>query len=346
MPARVHHLPCVVHVHSTYSDGTATVPEILDAARTAGARAVLLCDHNTLGARRDGWEGWHGGVLLLVGHEVTPPPPQGHFLAFGLDREVPDKSRTGAQICADVVRAGGVGFAAHPFSAGSRMSARLAAPARWDALAECPEAGIELWSLATDTAEGWTSPLAAWRELRDPEGRLDGPPAGHLAAWDALGRRRRVPALGGLDAHQPGPRWRGRVRSPMPNRRWFGLLHTVLELDDEPTGDLDADRAGVLAALAAGRALLACPTRGDPSGFGFSAGRGLRMGDEAGVDGQELRVTAPLAADLLLLRDGRPVAAAGGARELRARAEGPGVYRVEARRGGRLWILTNAIYLR
>lgn len=338
MRARVHQLPCVVHVHSTYSDGTATVPEILDAAREAEARAVLLTDHNTLGARRDGWEGWHDGVLLVVGHEITPPPPQGHLLAFGLEQEIEDKGRTDAEICADVVRAGGVAFAAHPFSEGSRMSKRLAGPAAWD-LAACPHAGIELWSLATDTAEGWTSPLAAWRDLRAPERRLDGPPARHLSAWDALGRRRRVPALGGLDAHQPGPRWRGRVRSPMPNARWFGLLHTVVELDGEPTP------AALLDALAAGRSLLVCPTRGDAAGFAFG-GDGLRMGDEVAAAGQELKVSSPLPADLVLLRDGRPLAMGHATRELRTTAPGPGVYRVEARRAGRLWILTNAIYLR
>jgi histidinol phosphatase-like PHP family hydrolase len=47
---------CVVHVHTTYSDGTATVPEVLDAARASGADALLVTDHDSLGARRDGWE--------------------------------------------------------------------------------------------------------------------------------------------------------------------------------------------------------------------------------------------------------------------------------------------------
>ena len=78
---------CVAHVHSTYSDGTATVPELLTAARAAGAGAVLLTDHDTLGARRDGWEGMHDGVFLLVGTEVSPK--HGHYLAFGVADEIP-----------------------------------------------------------------------------------------------------------------------------------------------------------------------------------------------------------------------------------------------------------------
>ena len=56
-------LACVVHCHSTYSDGTGTVAEIAAAAARAGADAVLLTDHDTLAARRQGEERWHGTVL-------------------------------------------------------------------------------------------------------------------------------------------------------------------------------------------------------------------------------------------------------------------------------------------
>ena len=97
---------CVVHVHSTYSDGTATVPELLDAARSAGADAILLTDHDTLGAGRDRWEGLHEGVLLLVGTEVGPK--QGHYLAFGAACEIRHAGRTAGEIAAAVRAAGGV----------------------------------------------------------------------------------------------------------------------------------------------------------------------------------------------------------------------------------------------
>jgi histidinol phosphatase-like PHP family hydrolase len=60
--AVMHDLACVVHVHSTFSDGTATVPELVEATRRAGADALLLTDHDTLAARRHGLEGWHDDV--------------------------------------------------------------------------------------------------------------------------------------------------------------------------------------------------------------------------------------------------------------------------------------------
>src|SRR3954447_5438667 len=103
-------LACVVHVHSTFSDGTAAVPEIAAAARAAGADVVLLTDHDTLAARRAGCEGWHDDVFVLVGHEISPKG--GHFLAFGLDDEIPHDGLGEEEICARVRDAGGLGFPA------------------------------------------------------------------------------------------------------------------------------------------------------------------------------------------------------------------------------------------
>src|SRR5262249_28249652 len=128
---------CVAHVHSTYSDGTAGVADIVGAASAAGADAVLLTDHDSLGARRDGWEGRCDGVTLLVGTEVSPKG--GHYLAFGVDGEIAHDGRSALEIAAAVRAAGGVGFAAHPFSTGGRMlvpglARRIVLPHGWPAL--------------------------------------------------------------------------------------------------------------------------------------------------------------------------------------------------------------------
>ena len=114
----MHDLACVVHLHSLYSDGTGTVPEIARAARRAKADVVLLTDHDTLEAKRRGEEGWHDDVLVLVGQEVSPRG-RNHYLAFGLDHEIDHEGLDAAGICRAVRDAGGFGFAAHPFSHGS-----------------------------------------------------------------------------------------------------------------------------------------------------------------------------------------------------------------------------------
>ena len=115
-------LTTVIHVHSTYSDGTGTVPQIARAAEKAGVDVVLLTDHDTLEAKRRGEEGWYGDALVLVGEEVSPAD-RDHFLAFGIDKEI-NRLLSGPEICAAVEAAGGFGFAAHPFSRGSERFRR------------------------------------------------------------------------------------------------------------------------------------------------------------------------------------------------------------------------------
>jgi hypothetical protein len=347
-------ISCVLHLHTTYSDGTATVDEIVEAAAAAGVDLVLLTDHDSLGARRDGWEGRHGDVSVLVGTEVSPK--QGHYLAFGVDREIAHVGRSALQIAGAVRDAGGVGFAAHPFSSGGHMlvpglARRIVLPHGWPALDD-PEGcdGIELWSLTTDAAEAWRTPAEAARWLRDPERAIAaGPPAHHLRRWDDLSARRRIPAIGGLDGHQPGVRVRGRVRSPLPHRRTFDLLRTHLLCERPLTGDVDADWQTVLPALAAGAAWLTCPCVAPAYGARLWAerpdGAVIRMGAEGSAVASVLRVRLPREAELRVLRDGAPFHQARG-RDLDVPIEAPGAYRIEARIGGRVWLLSNPVHLR
>ena len=356
-PPELHDLSCVIHVHSTYSDGTASVEELIAQTRACGRDVLLLTDHDTLGARDDGYEGWHGDVLLGVGVEVSPR--RGHYLAFGLDRKIDHRKLDEAEIPGAVAAAGGFGFAAHPFSQGSAMAARYrlerrvgGRPHDWAGLDDEGIVGIELWSLTTDAAERWRSPREAIRYMRHPERALDGPPAHHLETWDRLCAKRRVAAIAGLDAHQHGFRIRGRLYSPMPNERYFGLLSTYALLRDAPTREGPADLEGVYEALREGRSYLSVDGFGEGRGFRFWADSGDElavMGEERPADGWTLRATAPADGRIRLLRDGHEVAAAEG-RALEHRAGEVGVYRVEVHREhdgrSRRWILSNPIYLR
>src|SRR4051812_4796364 len=241
-------LTCVIHVHSTYSDGTGTVPQIARAAERAGVDVVLLTDHDSLEAKRRGEEGWHGDALVLVGEEVTPPD-RDHFLAFGIDDEI-SRRLSGPAICQAVRDAGGFGFAAHPFSLGSE---RFKRPGIAFGDLECLE-GIELWSFLNDTGER----VRGFRDLAKmiwfPQRAIEGPPADNLREWDRLCQARRVVAIGGLDAHQFGLRVGGRVPlRAMSYKRTFEQLHTHVLIDQPPTHDLAADRARVYEALREGR---------------------------------------------------------------------------------------------
>jgi hypothetical protein len=346
----LHDLACVLHVHSTCSDGTGTVPEIAAAAAVSGVDAVLLTDHDTLEARRLGMEGWHGDVLVLVGNEISPK--RGHLLAFGLDHEVPHAGRSEREICNAVSAAGGLGFLAHPFSEGSLISTRIGKPHGWGDL-ECETyTGVEVWSLLTDAAEAWAKPSDVLAFLRDPEGAIDHPPARNMAAWDRLCARRRTVAIGGLDAHQTGLRLRGRVLSLMRNERMFRLMRTHVLIAGPPARDPARDAAEIHAALEDGRCYLAVDALAPARGFAFWAerdGEALSMGGEAPAGDWTLRAELPREAELRLIRDGRVIRRSTG-RGLEERANEPGVYRLEAHleRGGRgrTWIISNPVYLR
>jgi hypothetical protein len=336
----MHDLACVVHLHSTYSDGTGTVKEIARAARRAKADVVLLTDHDTLAAKRNGEEGWYGDVLLLVGEEVSPRN-RNHYLAFGIDEEIDHSQLDAAGICFAVRAAGGFGFAAHPFSEGSKRFKR-ARGMPFEAL-DCEALhGVELWSFVNDTGEAISSIPEMARFLLAPGRALDHPPARNLRAWDELCRSRRVVAIGGLDAHQYGKRVGPVVPlRVMAYRRSFRFIRTHV-LARERT------REGVYDALREGHCYIAVDSIAPAHGFMFEAGD-LPMGAEAPAGKRRLRASTPAEARLRLLRDGEEIATATG-RSLEAEVEEPGVYRVEAlkrsRGKERTWILSNPIYLR
>jgi hypothetical protein len=347
-------LTCVVHVHSDHSDGTGTVREIAAAAAAAGADVVLLTDHDTLSARYHGHERWHGSVLVCVGEEVTMRPGH-HYLAFGIDAPIDHRELTPEQVVAAVAEQGGFGFAAHPFSVGSPLLPKIPA-AGWRDPTPQGAAGLEVWSLVTDTSER----LHSWRDvlrfLLAPAAapQLDRPRPEALAAWDRAGASRRVVGIGALDAHQFGLRVLGRVPLKlMSYRRTFELLRTHVLLERPTSGDVATDRDAVYAALRAGRCYIARDDLAPAGGFRFWAegDQHVEMGEEAPASGGfTLHVRLPRPADVRIVRDGVELERAPRASSLTASAREPGVYRVEVelrdRGRSRTWILSNPIYLR
>jgi len=347
----MHDLACVVHLHSTYSDGTGTVPQIAKAAHQSGVDVVLLTDHDTLEARDRGEEGWHGPVLVLAGEEVSPKGGN-HYLAFGIDKAIDHRGLSGCEICEAVAAAGGFGFAAHPLSSGSQRFKRGGTGIPFHDL-DCEALhGFELWSLVTDTAEQLPNLRGAVRFVVAPGRVVDHPPRKNMREWDRVTRERRTVAIGGLDAHQFGLRI-GRVvpLRLMSYRRSFRQLRTHVLLEEPLSGDLAADRESVFSSLREGRCYIALDSLAPARGFSFHAeGRAgrLEMGAEAPAGDWTLRARLPTPARLRLLRDGEQIASTHSpvlARQVRER----GVYRVEAFRQAhgreRTWVISNPIYL-
>lgn len=323
----MHDLICVIHVHSTHSDGTGTVAQIARAAEKAGVDVVLLTDHDTLAAKHAGEEGWHGDALVLVGEEVSPTD-RDHFLAFGIEREI-DRTLSGPQICDAAEAAGGFGFAAHPFSRGSERFRRAGIPfGELDCVA-----GIELWSFLNDTGERLRGARDLARMILAPQSIIGSPPRENLREWDRLCQTRKVVGIGGLDAHQFGIRIAGRVPLRMMSyRRSFLQLRTHVQVPEPPTRDVEHDRELVYDALREGQCYIAVDALAPATGFEFWA-------DDA------LHARLPRPARVRILRDGA-VFHEADADALDLPLDSPGVYRLEADLRGRTWILSNPVYLR
>jgi hypothetical protein len=226
----------------------------------------------------------------------------------------------------------------------------------WRELEVAGYTGLELWSFVTDSAEKLRGFTDIIRFVLMPGRFVDHPPRANLDSWDRLCATRRCVALGGVDAHQIGIRIGNRVPLRlMAYRRSFRYLRTHLLADRPLTENLENDREVVYEALRAGRAYIGMDALAPARGFRFWAtadqDQTLTIGDEARADAGAwvLHARLPRAARIRLVRDGAELSTLHG-RALEHRAQGPGVYRIEAYLHAhgreRTWILSNPIYLR
>jgi len=337
----MHEYVGAIHLHSCYSDGSGTLREIADAAGRAGLDYVVLTDHDTLVPRDDRWQGWRDGVLLVAGVEISCRD-RSHVVVMG-GRDVAGlRWKPLRRVLFDLANQGAAAFVAHAHPA-HIMGISLKAGELLDW--EIPGfTGVELWSFMHDICDGltpWRLPsfIYTWKRY------IRGPHPDTMAHWDRITQVRRFVAVGSLDNHAIAIPVLG--KRFLPYEEGFRTLRTHVLCDELPGRPDDADR--LIAALCQGRCFLALDLAADARGFRFEAdlgGETLHMGDERTWRGPAaLAVRSPREADLVVLRNGEPVARATG-EALAHTADQPGVYRAEGRLEGRPWVYTNPIYLR
>jgi len=336
-------VPGVVHVHTSLSDGGGTPDEVVRAAKAAGLGFVVITDHNHLDAKP--FEGYHDGVLVLVGTEVSTTA--GHILGLGIPDPVFRFSGDGRDTLDDIAHLGGFAFAAHPLSPRADLAfTGWDLPGSW---------GLELLNGDTEWRRagarlGWTFVLyrlnARYALLQSLS-----PADAALARWDELLARRDVVGIAAADAHSRVPLTRKRSLRWPSYESLFGLAQDVLLLDRPLSGSASEDIAVVLDALRRGRLYLGLTGVAPADGFSFVAeggGERYTMGETAPLDsGLVLKAGGrmPRGAEIVLKRDGQVLARA--AEKIEAPVAGSGVYRVEVRvPGGPVpWVITNPIYV-
>lgn len=339
--------PGALHIHTVFSDGTGTFPEVIAAAQAAGLRWIIVTDHDSLEGRP--FAGWHDGLLVIVGHEITPD--HNHFLALGVDEVIPN-TLPPQQFIDAVYARGGFGIIAHP---DERVANSFKAIYRWDDWSvDGPSqragrpVGIELWNFMSDWGENLT-PANKYLNYFVPALGLHGPTPATLAWWDRLNMLgRRTFGVFGVDVHafkRPVP-W-GEVEV-FPYQWTFGTLTNYLLLAEPLSADPARATRQVLTALGEGRSYAVNRHEGQAPAITFAARRGderYLIGDSADSQPGPLLLEADVGRDAFvrLIADGEAIAS--GVRRVRHSVAAGAVYRLEAYIGGKLWLLTNPIYI-
>lgn len=331
---------CALHVHTTYSDGAEGVDSIVAAAARAGIDAVLITDHHTMAAARHGWAGWHGGVLVVVGYEHSDPRDENHLLVFGLEEPL-DPTLDAPQYVRRAVEAGGVVFVAHPVE--QRRPRGSVRPYPWTAPLDLPFQGMEVWNFMSLWVERLTPGWELFHYLWPREGERPDPKT--LCLWDRCAATRPVAGVAGLDSHALRVRYAGLGVTVFPHRRLFKGPLTVVEVDGITGRDGPTDTRLLLEHLASGHSIMGLARWGalrEVEALAHGAPKPLWGRQVELAEGLHVGMALPRRATVRLLRDGRVVAHGRGER-VEFPVDTPGIYRMEAWVGRRMWVLTNHV---
>ncbi len=343
----MHEYSGAIHIHSTYSDGTGSIPDIAGYAGEVGLDFIMLTDHNTLKPKHDGFEGWYGDTMVLIGYEINDREDKNHYLAFGLDRTVGDQLPP-EEYVRRVRERGGIGFIAHPDEKRNHMAQHPPFP--WNRWELDSYDGIEIWNHMSEWMEGLTEENKFQRFIH-PLRSITGPAARTLKRWDSLNQQRFVAAIGGVDAHAYKSNLLGFFDVEIfPYKVMFKSIRTHVLLDEPlhrgSPQHFEMEKRMIYDALRTGRSFIANAYHGAARGFRFYGVAGstlITSGDGIPLSGG-LRFVAeiPQHARLRLMQNGKVLHENMGTR-LEWKVRERGVYRLEAWIGNKAWIFSNPI---
>jgi hypothetical protein len=348
----------VAHVHSFLGGHSAgTFEAILAAAKANNLNFVVMTEHpsRSFDTAALTLKGYHDGVLFINGNEVNTATGDRLLLLPGDEQAATDSERLTQAVLSR--RSNGLSFVAYPDEFKS-----------WDTGGYD---GIEVYNLYTNAQQinrlaMFFDTLWCYRSYPDLLfANFYARPATSLRKWDELtSQGKKLVAVAGNDAHanvglslndSSGKTLLGFKLDPY--ERSFRLLRLHVLTYARPPREGGLSEQILLDAIAAGHCFIGFDVWGDSTGFRFSGeadgNRGL-MGDEISSTGQvKLKVTVPVAARVVLLRNGAVIQDESGIRQKEYSVSEKGAYRVEVylpQLPGRVrdepWIISNPIYVR
>ena len=346
-----------LHMHTRYSDGSGTHHDIARAAFAAGVDAVIVTDHNVL---VQGFEGYYKEknkkILMLIGEEVhdqTRDPQKNHLLVFGAGRELAAFAENPQQLINQVRDAGGLSFLAHPDDPETPSFKEI--DISWDDWSVQNYTGIELWNALSELKTVVPTKLHGAFYAFFPSFVAHHPIPATIARWDELlSHGQRVVAIGGSDSHALHMSLAAIHRVIFPYEFHFRTVNTHVIVADSLSGEVNADKKAIYAALAEGHCFVGYDLPASTRGFRFTAqghDKAVIMGDELPAKGGvTLQAKFPSEAEIRLLKDGDMIKTWKNSKSITHITTEAGVFRIEAYRKylGKLrgWIYSNPIYVR
>ncbi len=335
-----------IHMHSVFSDGSGEVKDIAALAGEAGLDYIILTDHNTLRALKEGYEGWYNKTMLLVGCEINDRENKNHYLAFGIDETI--STRLNAKTYVKKVKdSGGIGFIAHPFEKRKHMKEHPPYP--WTEWESEDFTGIEVWNHMSEWMENLTE-QNKYQAFLHPLKTIKAPLTETIKMWDKQNLKRKVVGIGGIDAHAHKHNLLGFLEVEIfPYKVLFKSIRTHVLLEDEikPGRNFASAKKNIYRALECGRCFFANDYNAESKGFRFFAQAGKKiynMGDRVPASEKiKFKVLLPASkGEIRLIGNGRHVDTVENS-EAEFVIKEPGVYRVEVCHLGKAWIYSNHI---
>lgn len=331
-----------MHIHTTESDGTKPLEEVVALGREVGLDFMMFTDHMNLNNRDAGKEGYYGDTLVTVGYEHNDLNDHHHYLLFDSPRVYP-KDMTAAQYVAAGAADGALGILAHPDEVRTSMKNHPAYP--WKDWSTVGFTGIEVWNQMS----AWTEKLTRFNLLPmafSPRKSMVAPTDRILKKWDELSMNGKCVGMAGVDAHAFAIRiWPFTVEI-FPYKVHFKSLRCYVLMSEPLSSAAATARVQLYDAIRDCRLFFANERWGGAERFRFFAESGA---DRVGCGGdiplsKELKLTIelPAKATLRLIHNGRLIVETESDR-LQFDVSSAGIYRVEAFKGRRGWIFSNHI---
>jgi len=339
----------ILHIHSIYSDGAGTIEEISKAAKEANVDFIGITDHNTLRGLEEKGEGFVNEVFVLIGCEINDKFNKNHYLAFGI-KQAPSIRLSAKDYVKFVKEQNGIGFIAHPFE--KRNAFKEHPPYPWIEWESEDFDGIEIWNHMSQWMEN-LSEDNKYEFFIHPLKFISKPCEESLKKFDEISLKRKISAIGGVDAHAHKVNILGFVEVEVfPYKVMFKSIRNYILVKEPLIKDksmTEKNKQIILNALRNGNLYVANSYRGDPQGFKFWAeynDKTFIMGDEINFNANSeiiFKCYVPhKESNILLKKNGKTILEKKG-NELLLSCKEKGIYRVEVILNNVGWIYSNPI---